>query len=85
MEDVWKRLTTRSPNDIRQRWHRNANWYDEEEAFAGSAFEITVESQSNVPAIPPTGTHKEMALGTLIAGSAHSSAILEIMPIAEKV
>ena len=37
------------------------------------------------PAIPPTGTQSEIAFGTLIAGSATSSAIALIIPIAEKV
>lgn len=38
----------------------------------------------NRPAIPPTGTHREMALGSLVVGSPHSSAIEVIMPRAEK-
>lgn len=37
------------------------------------------------PANPPTGTQSERALGTLTAGSETSSAIEEIIPIAEKV
>jgi len=37
------------------------------------------------PAIPPTGTHKLMALGTFTAGLSHSSAMDEIMPMAENV
>lgn len=37
------------------------------------------------PAIPPTGTQRESALGTLTAGSDTSSAIEAIMPIAENV
>jgi len=37
------------------------------------------------PAMPPTGTQRDMALGTLIAGSLTSSAMEEIMPMAEKV
>ena len=36
----------------------------------------------NKPAIPPTGTQRAIAFGTLTAGSATSSAILEIIPIA---
>ena len=39
----------------------------------------------NRPATPPTGTQRDIARGTLIAGSATSSAIEEIMPIAENV
>lgn len=38
----------------------------------------------NNPAMPPTGTHRAMALGSLVVGSSHSSAIDDIMPIAEK-
>lgn len=37
------------------------------------------------PAIPPTGTLRAMARGTFMAGFEHSSAMEEIMPIAEKV
>lgn len=37
------------------------------------------------PAMPPTGTQRDIARGTLTAGSATSSAMEEIMPIAEKV
>lgn len=37
------------------------------------------------PAMPPTGTQRERALGTLTSGSDTSSAMEEIMPIAEKV
>jgi hypothetical protein len=37
------------------------------------------------PAVPPTGTQRDIALGTLIAGSATSSAMEEIIPMAEKV
>jgi len=39
----------------------------------------------NRPAIPPTGTLSAIARGTFIAGFEHSSAIEEIMPIAENV
>jgi hypothetical protein len=39
----------------------------------------------NKPAMPPTGMHRLIARGTLIVGSLHSSAMLVIMPIAEKV
>ena len=39
----------------------------------------------NNPATPPTGTHKLSAIGTLRVGSATSSAIEEIIPIAENV
>lgn len=38
----------------------------------------------NSPAMPPTGTHSERALGSFVVGSSHSSAIDEIMPSAEK-
>lgn len=37
----------------------------------------------NRPAIPPTGTHNDMAFGSFVVGSPHSSAIDVIMPIAE--
>lgn len=37
------------------------------------------------PAIPPTGTQRLIAVGTLVAGWSTSSAIAEIMPIAENV
>lgn len=37
------------------------------------------------PAIPPTGTQRLIAVGTLVAGWSTSSAIAEIMPMAEKV
>ena len=37
------------------------------------------------PAVPPTGTQRDIARGTLMAGSATSSAMEEIMPMAEKV
>lgn len=36
------------------------------------------------PAMPPTGTHRVIARGTLMAGASHSSAMAEIMPMAEK-
>lgn len=36
------------------------------------------------PAIPPTGTQRLIAFGTFTGASWHSSAILEIMPMAEK-
>jgi len=36
------------------------------------------------PAIPPTGTQRLMAFGTLTDASWHSSAIEDIMPMAEK-
>ena len=39
----------------------------------------------NRPAMPPTGMHNEIALGTFTAGSDTSSAIDEIMPMAENV
>jgi hypothetical protein len=39
----------------------------------------------NKPAMPPTGTQREMALGSFTAGSPHSSAMAETIPIAEKV
>lgn len=38
----------------------------------------------NKPAMPPTGTHNASALGSLVVGSSHSSAMDEIMPSAEK-
>lgn len=37
------------------------------------------------PAMPPTGTQRLRAIGTFLVGSATSSAIEEIIPIAEKV
>ena len=52
-------------------------------ANGGSVAQIGRMKKS--PAIPPTGTQSEMALGTLTVGFEHSSAIDEIMPIAEKV
>lgn len=39
----------------------------------------------NRPAVPPTGTERAIARGTFIAGFVHSSAMEEIIPIAEKV
>ncbi len=39
----------------------------------------------NKPAMPPTGTQSAMAFGTFMAGSAHSSAMAETIPMAEKV
>lgn len=44
-----------------------------------------IGSMKNNPAMPPTGMQKLMALGTFHVGSATSSAIDEIMPIAENV
>lgn len=38
----------------------------------------------NNPAMPPTGTHSEIALGSFVVGSSHSSAIEAIIPNAEK-
>lgn len=38
----------------------------------------------NKPAMPPTGTQRDRAFGSLVVGSSHSSAIDDIMPIAEK-
>lgn len=35
------------------------------------------------PAIPPTGTHRDMAFGSFVVGSPHSSAMDVIMPRAE--
>ena len=35
------------------------------------------------PAIPPTGTHSDMAFGSFVVGSPHSSAMDVIIPIAE--
>lgn len=35
------------------------------------------------PAIPPTGTHSDMAFGNFVVGSPHSSAMDVIIPIAE--
>ena len=35
------------------------------------------------PAIPPTGTQSDIALGSFTVGSPHSSAMDDIMPIAE--
>ena len=49
----------------------------------GSVTQIGI--MKNNPAKPPTGTHRLMAVGTLTVGLVHSSAIAEIMPIAEKV
>lgn len=40
------------------------------------------KTKVNAPANPPTGTHKLMAVGTLTLGFGHSSAILDIIPIA---
>lgn len=37
----------------------------------------------NKPAIPPTGTHNDIAFGSFVVGSSHSSAIDAIMPSAE--
>lgn len=37
----------------------------------------------NSPAMPPTGTHRDMALGSFVVGSPHSSAMNMIMPMAE--
>lgn len=39
----------------------------------------------NNPAVPPTGTQRLIARGTLMDGSDTSSAMDEIMPIAENV
>jgi hypothetical protein len=36
------------------------------------------------PAMPPTGTQRLIAFGTLTDASWHSSAMLEIIPMAEK-
>lgn len=38
----------------------------------------------NSPAIPPTGTQRDIAQGTFVAGEVTSSAIEDIMPIALK-
>lgn len=38
----------------------------------------------NNPAMPPTGTHNERALGSFVVGSPHSSAMDVIMPSAQK-
>jgi hypothetical protein len=44
----------------------------------------TGQRTKNKPAMPPIGTHSEMALGNAVVGSPHSSAMEDIIPMAEK-